>query len=170
MKEIDICCGGAYASSWGLTDFYEACEKALKDALESGEDFDTGWFGCKKEIHYARYVKRDGNFEITVTAHMDDLYEEDDLIYDALWEVAKSEEELPQETIDSIRECAMWDGIEDSAKLSESIPAEKATFEEIVDVTNWLEQGVDNINHGRFKQLCEIVKNHVCIEEDAENG
>lgn len=169
MKEIDITYG-EYASKWGLTDFYDESAEKLKSALESGEDFDTGWFGCKKEINYAKYVKCGNDFEISVSAHIDDMYESDDLIYDALWEVAKSEEELPDDIIDSIRECAIWDGIEDYSELSETIPVADATFEKVVEITEKLESQAMEHNHEMFKLLCEIVKNHLNYMEESKNG
>lgn len=160
MKEIDITYG-EYASKWGLTDFYDESAEKLKSALASGEDFNTGWFGCKKEINYAKYVKCGNYFEISVSAHIDDMYESDDLIYDALWEVAKSEEELSEDIIDSIRDCAMWDGITDYTELSETIPVADATFEKVVEITDRLESQAMEHNHEMFKQLCEIVKDHI---------
>lgn len=160
MKEIDITYG-EYASKWGLADFYDESVEKLKSALESGEDFNTGWFGCKKEINYAKYVKCGNDFEISVSAHIDDMYESDDLIYDALWEVAKSEEELPDDIIESIRDCAMWDGITDYTELSETIPVADAKFEKVVEITDRLESQAMEHNHEMFKQLCEIVKDHI---------
>lgn len=47
MKDIEFPNGGIYASKWGLTDFYDGNDDVLRKAVESGEDFDTGWFGCK---------------------------------------------------------------------------------------------------------------------------
>ena len=105
MKEIDITYG-EYAAKWGLTDLYPESEDKLRQALLSGEDFDTGWWGCKKEIRYCRITQEIGMITVEVSAHMDDLWESDDLIYDALWETTKQEDELPEEIIDSIRDDA----------------------------------------------------------------
>ena len=160
MKLVEIG-HGEYASQWGLTDFYEESEEKLKDVLKSGEDFDTGWFGCKKEIRYARYVREGDEFTIEVSAHMDDLWEGDDLIYDALWEVNKSEEELSDEIIDSIRELAFEGGVEDVSYGDAVILSEEATFERIVEVTDDLEKYVENNNQEMFNRLCEIVRSCV---------
>jgi len=92
MKEIDIAENtGEYASKWGISDFYEEAEQSLRDALASGEDFDTGWFGCKKEINCAQIVREGGEITVCVSAHMDDLWDSEDLIYDTM----KEEVELP---------------------------------------------------------------------------
>lgn len=160
MKTIDIAeRTGEYASKWGLTDFYPEAEEKLQEVLASGEDFDTGWFGCKKEIRYARIVREEGEIEISVAAHMDDLWEEDDLIYDALWEVSKIEDELPEEIIDSIREAAIYD-IDDHTELSITLPA-TSTFDEIVEAMGKLEDEAEENNHRMYLELCEIVKAHV---------
>jgi hypothetical protein len=52
---------GAYQARWGISDFYEENRIALLAWLESGENFDTGWYGAKKEIHSGR-ILREGDF------------------------------------------------------------------------------------------------------------
>ena len=159
MKDIDICYG-MYASKWGLTDFYEESEKKLKDALASGEDFDTGWWGCKKEIRYARICRENGAVTVEVSCHMDDLYESDDLIYDALWEECRTEEELPDAIIDSIRDAAIWDGIEDSTEMSDTLPHD-ASFDDIVAKIDRIEEWAEAKNKEMYGKLRAIVKAHV---------
>lgn len=158
MKEIDICYG-MYASKWGLTDFYEESEQKLKDALASGEEFDTGWWGCKKEIRYARIVRDHEDVTVEVSCHMDDLWEADDLIYDALWEECHTEEELPDEIIDSIRDAAIDDGIEDSTEMSDTLPRD-ASFDDIVAKIDRLEEWCESKNTEMYGELRAIVKAH----------
>lgn len=86
MKEVDICVMS------GLTDFYSKSETELRKALESAEDFDTGWWESKMEERYARIVKEGQILTVTVECCMDEL---DDLIYDARWEVDGLEELIP---------------------------------------------------------------------------
>lgn len=159
MKEIEISTG-EYASKWGLTDFYPESETELKKALESGEDFDTGWFGCQKEIRYAKITGDQEEITIEVSAHMDDLWESDDLIYDALWEVSEIEDELPEEIIDSIRDTAIWDNIDDHTDMDATLPR-SASFEEIVRAIENLEYEAEANNHRMYLELCDIVKAHV---------
>ena len=158
---------GLYASKWGISDFYEEAEKDLREALASGEDFDTGWFGCKKEINYARIVRENEKITVSVTCNMDDLWEQDDLIYDALWEVAKIEKELPEMIIDSIRDIACDEQIEDNCTESISLPA-SATFDDVVGALDSCEAIAGGNNTGMYKRLCEIVYEHV--EYMKENG
>lgn len=159
MKNIDIE-HGAYASKWGLADWYEESEEILRGAMASGEDFDTGYFGCKKEIRYARIVRENGEYTITVSSHSDDLWDSDDLIYDALWVVSESEEELPDDIIDSIRDAALDCGIDDNVEDSESLP-DTATFEEISELIGKLEDTTEAEVRDGFRRLCDIVKDHV---------
>lgn len=160
MKTIDIAeKTGEYASKWGLTDFYPEAEAELKKALESVEDFETDWFGCKKEIRYAKITGTQEEITIEVSAHMDDLWEEDDLIYDALWEVSKIEDELPEEIIDSIRDAAVYD-IDDHTNMEVSLPR-SATWEEIIRAMENLEYEAEANNHRMYLELCDIVKAHV---------
>lgn len=160
MKTIDIAeRTGEYASKWGLTDFYPEAEEDLRAALESGEDFETDWFGCKKEIRYAKITSDQEEITIKVSAHMGDLWEEDYLIYDALWEVSKIEDELPEEIIDSIRDAAIYD-IDDHTDLDVTLPR-SASFEEIVEAIGKLEDEAEENNTEMYKTLCDIVKAHV---------
>ena len=164
MKDVDIC-DGMYASHWGLTDFYPKSEAALKLLLASGEDFDTDWFGCKKEIRYAR-IRRDAKMGddsaiiVDVAAHMDDLWEGNELIYDALWEVSKQEEELPEDIVESIFDVAIDCGIDDRAEETEFLPI-SATYEDIVAAIGKLESVTERRNEENFARLCDIVRDHV---------
>ena len=158
MKTIDIS-KGLYASHHYLTDFYDDSLAKLREAIESGEDFDTEWFGCKKEINYAKYTKANGQFLVEVDAHIDDLWEGDDLIYDALWHVSKKEEELPDEIIDSIKEAALWE-VDDHTKLETALPYD-ADLDDIIKATDELESRCMTANDGMFDTLCDIVKAHV---------
>ena len=57
---------------WGLTDWYPEKEAALRAAFESGEPFDTGWYGSKKEIASARIRMENGTLKIEVSVSDDD--------------------------------------------------------------------------------------------------
>lgn len=155
MKEIDISVG-EYAAKWGISDFYEDSEELLREALESGEDFTTEW-GCKKEIRYATLTKEGETISLRVVCNMDDLYESDDLIYDALWSRLRVEERLPDELIDSIREAAADEWMNDSAEATAELPA-SSTFEEICAKLYELTDEAEKENDETFKELCDMVE------------
>lgn len=157
MKEIDIS-SGLFGSHYSLTDLYPQSEAKLREALASGEDFDTDWVGCKKEIRYARYIREGDSITVQVSAQMDDLWESDDLVYDALWEACQTEEELPDDFIDSIRSGAAGD-IDDCSEISVVLPA-TATYEEIMAATEKAEEMAEQRNSEMFKRLCEYVKTY----------
>lgn len=79
MKEISIN-SGEYSSKLGLTDLYPESETKLREAFASAEDFTTGWTGCRKETQHVNYTREEASITIEVSAHMDDLWESDDLI------------------------------------------------------------------------------------------
>jgi len=160
MKTIDIG-HGEYASKWGLTDFYPESEAKLKEALASGEDFTTGWFGCEKEIRYAEYTRDAEAMTVKVSCVMDDLWESNDLIWDAWYETYHEdpEDELPHEIIDSIRDAAIDAGINDGTDIERTLPRE-AGLEDIVKATRDLEAEAEANNHRMFSDLVDIVKAH----------
>lgn len=157
MWEIDITeNSGVYASKWGISDFYDEAEKSLREALISGKDFDTGWFGCKKEINYARIIRENGEITVSVCCYMDDLFESEDLIYDAIWKMTKSEKDvLPEEIIDSIRDGAILDCIGDSSTEVEILPL-SSSFEDVVNALDKCEAKASEENDRMFNRLCEI--------------
>ena len=159
FKELHLN-GMSDASKWGLTDFYPEAEAKLREAIAGDDDFTTGWFSCKKECRYATYTREKGKVFIAVACCMDDLFEEDDLIYDALWETTKIEKELPKEIIESIRDWAIDAGISDQTELNSELPG-TATFDDIVKETRDLEYEAEANNHRMYQDLCECVKGHV---------
>ena len=161
MRHLDF---DGYASKWGLTDFYEDAELILRDTIESGDDFDTGWFGCKKEIRYARYERNEGGFHITVEAHMDDLWDGEGLIYDTLSDL-DIDGEVSDEIIDEVRAIAMEVGIDDVTCVFAELPRD-ASFDDVVRETEKAENEAESNNEDMFRRLCDIVNDII----ERENG
>lgn len=155
MSKIDICCG-EYGAKWGLTDFYEKSEEIFRSAIASGADFEIN-YGCRKEIRYAEIVRDENGVSVSVTSCMDDLFEEDDLIYDALWKRCKVEEELPDDMVDEIRTLASELWLSDESTATRELHR-SATFEEIVSAIGELEDETENSNSEMFKTLCDLVE------------
>lgn len=158
MKELDLD-GMGYAAKYGVSDFYDEPEQKLREAIASGEDFDTGWFGARKEINYARVHREHGELEVEVSAHMDDLFDGPDLIYDALWEVARSEAELPEDIIDSIIDTAIDCEIDDKTECNVFLPA-NASYEDVCKALDECETSAMETNNEMYERLKEIVKEH----------
>lgn len=65
--------GGIDAAKWDVTDWYPANNAALRDAIVNVEEWDTGWYSCKKEIQSGR-VYCNGN-EITCEVSVSDDFD-----------------------------------------------------------------------------------------------
>ena len=117
VKDYDIADSGTYASSWGLTSLYEECEKNLKFLLNSGENFRASW-SSKKSLQSVTIMRIEETLQITANVWMDELWESEDLIYDAYYDVSGCEDELSDETIDYIRDIAFEVGCDDHASAS----------------------------------------------------
>jgi hypothetical protein len=79
QRELEELFGIPYAAKWGVSDFYDEPREGLLIALGSGSDFDTGWYGVKKEIQQGRVVRSDET--IFVSARVtDDLDQEGEAV------------------------------------------------------------------------------------------
>lgn len=134
VPEYDITSGWD-CSHWGLTDLYPECEENLRKLLNSGLDFATTECSSKKECVSAWYSRIDGVIGVTVRQYMDDLWESDDLITDAMWDIGKGEE-IPEDAYENfvgyIRAVAVDAGIEDNTDARVELPAD-ATYEDVMD-------------------------------------
>lgn len=139
---------------WGVGDFYNGNEELLKNALSSGEDFDTNWHGFKKELESMRIAKDSNGVTVSVSAYMDSALEEWDLICDGISE--DEEAMLTEDIVEEIREAlyrAMWaDMYCEECENTAVLPA-SATFDEIIAKASELMEGCYNKLHESFR-LC----------------
>jgi len=159
-----------YTSKWGLTDLYPEAEEKLRELLASGEDFITDWCGCKKEIRYAQYEAAGDLLTITVHAHMDDLYDSTDLLYDAAWAAGIPEDwEIEDAFITAIHEVCADDGLDDYAEAIAVLPR-TASYEEVMSATGDMEDEAEATNEETFNRLKEIVKDYYDYWKFNEEG
>ena len=156
MIDVELT-SGTYAAHWGLTDLYPEAEKKLREAVDSGEEFFVE-YGCKKEIRYAKIVREDDT-KVTVFAHMDDLYEDGDLIMDALWSRCKSEDGFDEDVTDDICEEAYEEDINDVACVWSNLPR-NASYDEIMTEIGLLENKAERELEVMFDKLCDIVERY----------
>ena len=140
--------------SWGIGDFYDGNEKELRDAIESGKPFDSGWHGFKKELQSMRICRNDaGNIIVEVSKWMDSIYEEPELFYDFLTD--EEAEKLTDEMIEEIRDNLIFsdcvDETQDNAELLND-----ATFEQVMKKANELMGECDNVLHSSFLQCIAV--------------
>ena len=100
---------------------------------------------------------------VEVCASMDDLAS-GDLIYDALWVVAQSED-LSADAFDEILDRALWCEIVDEVSLSEEVSRDGLTYDKLMEVTSKLEDEAASALHEMFERLKTIVRD-VLSEED----
>ena len=155
VKSWDICEGGYYGSNYGLTDLYPKCEENLRTLMESGEDFRTAW-DCKKELLSALVMRIDGKLRVTVSAWTDDLWESDDLIYDAIDEATGREECVTFETLSVIRALASEAGIDDHTEVSQTVPD---SYDALMCAIPFLADEAEKECDRWFKELVDIIKN-----------
>jgi len=154
VKNWDICDGADYGSKWGLTDLYPNCEANLRTLLESGEDFCTEWYS-KKELLSVVLMRISGKLTASVSAWTDDLWESDDLIYDAVWEATGREECLTEDTVSAIRDTAFEAEIDDHTCVSCDVPDD---YDKLMDTISEMADAADKECNKWYQTLVEIVK------------
>lgn len=156
MKTIEIT-DGTYAAQWYLTDFYKGSEARLRKALDSDDEF-VITYGCKKEIRYCTIVRAKGVLHVEVRAEIDDLYDGDALIYDALYEACGVEDEIEDDDlIEEIRRIAAEDGLLDFSSVSCDLDS-TSTFEQLCEAISKLEDEAETMNTDAYGTLCDIAK------------
>lgn len=151
---VDISNGGFNCSHWGLTDLYEECEKNLRDLLKTGVDFETEWCGSKKELLSARYRRRDGRVWVDVNQWIDDLWEEGDLIVDAMCDLGV---ELDGDGFEYVRRIASEMEIDDTIVISEEV-GKDATYEDCMETVTMLMDKTDAQLNEWYTELRNIVE------------
>lgn len=125
---------GWYISKRGLTDLFDDSENALREALSSGKDFDTGWCDCQKEIQSMR-IRAMGKTILVET--MDSIDEFPDLADDAADELEKGRE-VTEEEASMIEELCIMDGMfATEASESKELPR-NTTYDDLMTVVDGL--------------------------------
>ena len=113
--------------SWGVGDFYSDTEKLLRDAIDSGEPFDTQWHGFKKEIQSMRIARDHDGITVSVSESMD---EGPDLIFDVLLD--NEDDLLTEDMIEQILDNLAADmEFTDTTNYLEHLSSE-ATFDQVI--------------------------------------
>ena len=139
---------------WGRWEPSEENEALLREALESGEIFDSGYHGFSK-LNYNFCVERHlEDTTVLVSNFMDSALETDSLFYDFLTD-EEYEEMLTEERIEEIRRYLYLGDYEEQVELSEELSAD-ATYEDIMAVVDRLGEEADQILETSFKECIEI--------------
>ena len=155
VPSYDICDGKAFGSSWGLTDLYPECKENLQNLLASSGNFRATW-DSKHDLLSATIMRIDGVLMVDVHAWMDDLWDSNELIYDALYQAGGSEDMvLSDETIEEIRGC-LSDECDDHA--GESFFGTCNSYEELMTIINDLATYAEARLDMYFSELVSVVR------------
>ena len=158
---------GCYASNWGATDLYEDAEKNLRELLTKKGEFRTSWCGSKKELQSFRLIFDDEKIMVQVTVWMDELYEDNGVIMDALWDIEGNEDELDDEDIEHIRDIC-WDGevrdeVDDWVHVKRDI-----TYEELMDCISEMIDRSEDFLTGEYERVKSIVSYYLEHEKESK--
>ena len=146
--------------SWGVGDYYkDRCEK-LKEALDSGEDFDTGWHGFKKEAQSMRVVRDDGEITVCVSAEMDDVFDQPDLIYDCL--TAEESDRITDEQIETIRNLLWLTGLNTITIETATLPS-SASLDSVLYAASKLADECETCLHDWYKK-CKAITLYILYD------
>lgn len=155
MKFITI--GHHDASNWGVADFYDDVRKTLREAFDSGEDFQTQWLPCKKEVRSVRYTRQNLFVTIEVCCEMDDL-SNGDLIQDAVWQIDGDDREITDEQMNEILNVVWFGDVTDGVTLAYELPSDETTFDRVISETERLETEAADLLDEYFDRVCNIVR------------
>jgi len=149
---------GDYCSHWGLTDLYKDAEANLRDLINSHKtgEFRTGWCDSKKELQSFRLWFFNNEIMVEVREWMDDLYEDGDLIYDAIWSCFGKEFELSEEEENEIMDICSDGDIVDGVKMQKKIKRD-ATYSEIMNAIDELANETSKFLEDEFERVKNIV-------------
>ena len=163
---LDVC-------KWGVSDLYEDAEKNLRELLTYSGEFRTEWCDCKKELFSFRLWFTDSKIKVEVSQWMDDLYEQVDLIDDAIWALKSSGykfgAELNEDDFENIRDMCFDAGIETEVMESTYIKRD-STYEEIMSALDELADLTGKELDEYFEQVKSVVSYYSehCKEEEIE--
>jgi hypothetical protein len=164
---------GLDACKWGVSDLYEEAEKNLRELLTYSGEFRTEWCDCKKELFSFRLWFTDNEIKVEVSQWMDDLYEQVDLIDDAIWALKSSGykfgAELNEDDFENIRDMCFDAEIETEVMESKFIKRD-STYEEIMSTLNELADLTGKELDEYFEQVKSIVSYYSenCREKEIE--
>lgn len=164
---------GLYGCKWGVSDLYEEAEKNLRELLTYSGEFRTEWCSCQKELYSFRLWFTDSKIKVEVSQWMDDLYEQADLIDDAIWALKSSGykfgAELNEDDFENIRDMCFDAEIETEVMESKFIKRD-STYEEIMSALDELADLTGKELDEYFEQVKSAVSYYSehCKEKEIE--
>ena len=139
--------------SWGVGDFYQRPEQLLREVIENGKPFDTGWHDWTKELQSMRIVRKKHATHIKCHAFMDDPYEDHELLGDFLedgeWE------KLDDEALEELENEFFQNDISDNADEECDLPYD-ASLDDIIHKAKELMDACESRLNESFKRCITI--------------
>lgn len=154
---------GLDACKWGVSDLYEEAEKNLRELMTYSGEFRTEWCSCKKELYSFRLWFHDDYIDVAVSQSMDDLYDQYDLIDDAMWDLGKQNIELSDEEVDRIRELCMYSDVETEVAENEYIKR-SSSYEDVMESLDRLADITDKTLKDHYERVKSIISYYLEVE------
>ena len=135
---------------YGVGSFYDEREKALRDAIKSGEDFDSGWHGFKKDTASMCVYRKDGRITVGVSKFMDSALEEVDLFGDFLTD--EEMEMLTDERVEEIRNRLFASNYTEEPSETGTLPAD-SDFSAVMKMVESLDETCEKALQDSYR-LC----------------
>ena len=143
-KENGAWCTGADTRHWGHGDLYPDAEHSLKELVESGKPYNTGYFGSKKDESYARIINNGREVSIELVRYMDGDDDPAELIYDAMDDDDDFTEKEISEMVDDMLLGDYGSSEGNKATMAETLPL-SATFEDIKETIKKLDNQANSV-------------------------
>ena len=136
---------------YGVTVLNDDAEEKLRELLDSGRDFDTGWGSCTKELESVRFYARGDEITVGVSMEMDDMPA---LIYDA----TPNGVDLSEEEVDAIQDMCdeLYEGISSETLIDRTIPR-SSTYEEVIEAVREAREEADEYLNEQYEKCKSCV-------------
>lgn len=160
MKKVELT-DKIHTSHWGASDFYPQVEEKLQQLLDDIQNSDDGDIrlevngAAKKEVHYFKIILSKDGAEVVCSEGMD---EDEDLVYDAIWNLYRTEPEINEHVMENILESMIEEGVTSYAEVNAT---SVLTIKKIKETLNKGFEDTRKKLDYQFNIVKEIVKNHV---------
>ena len=153
---------------YGITDdcLYDEAKAALKQAIDSGKYFDTGWHGSTKEIPTLQIRRMEDGIEVCVHDEMDDVFDQYDLFCDFLTD--EEMEMLDEDKADEIRDYLEWGDFYNEIGCTELLPS-NASYDDVMATVAELEDDCERTLKNSFNQ-CIVITLHVLYDGNIDDA
>lgn len=136
---------------YDVTTLNNDAEEKLRELLDSGKDFDTGWGSSTKELEGVRFYARGDEITVSVSMEMDEMPE---LIGDA----TPDDIELNEKEVDAIQDMCdeLYGGVISETVADRTIPRASA-YEEVIEAVREAREEADEYLNEQYEKCKSCV-------------